>query len=263
MIISSKSYMGNKKLVSVTVDADTTGIGDWAYANCANLTDIRIPIGCRTGDSAFYGCIGLKNVFIYDPAKNPKGDIQDDAAVNRGTRRLLAMGLTAWPKQTSSQMEAASDDREYLTLFDELLPRYLDMPDDSGFKPFFAGGEEDYNDVDEERESYINGVRMKKVFMIYERLAAGEIESSFTCEKKLLERYTRYLAACNPDQTFKALIEESDHSAIYRSIYFDMGLDREVPADVLLDLCAGNIRLRSMVLNASGQGGSDLSDMEL
>lgn len=46
-------------------DMPVTGIGNWAFKNCTNLTSVTIPITVMTiGNDAFNGCTGLKNISI-------------------------------------------------------------------------------------------------------------------------------------------------------------------------------------------------------
>jgi hypothetical protein len=49
---------------SYTIPAGVTGIGDWAFGFCANLTGVTIPVGVTSlGDRAFFGS-GLANLII-------------------------------------------------------------------------------------------------------------------------------------------------------------------------------------------------------
>ena len=47
----------------VDVPDSCTAIGDYAFQNCENLTQIRIPAGCSLGTGVFDGCTHTIYVF--------------------------------------------------------------------------------------------------------------------------------------------------------------------------------------------------------
>ncbi len=56
---------------SLTIPAGVTIIGDYAFANCSNLTSLTIPEGVRSiGDRAFSGCTGLNSITIPNNVSN-------------------------------------------------------------------------------------------------------------------------------------------------------------------------------------------------
>ena len=52
----------------VDVPAGCTSVGDYAFRNCPNLTQIRVPAGCPIGEGAFDGC-GI--VYVYSAPGSP------------------------------------------------------------------------------------------------------------------------------------------------------------------------------------------------
>jgi len=52
-----------KNITSVTIPASVTGIGYWAFENCAGLTSINIPASVTyIGGAAFRGCTSLRTI---------------------------------------------------------------------------------------------------------------------------------------------------------------------------------------------------------
>jgi len=52
-----------KNFTSVTIPASVTGIGYWAFSNCAGLTSITIPASVTAiGGAAFRGCTSLRTI---------------------------------------------------------------------------------------------------------------------------------------------------------------------------------------------------------
>lgn len=59
-----------ESLTSMNIPESVTGIGDWAFYNCASLTSLSLPEGLTSiGGASFYGCSGLTSMII------PKGVI--------------------------------------------------------------------------------------------------------------------------------------------------------------------------------------------
>ena len=58
-------YPRGKEGTSYTIPADVSVIGESAFYNCSNLTEVVIPEGVTTiGNSAFYNCTGLTRIAI-------------------------------------------------------------------------------------------------------------------------------------------------------------------------------------------------------
>ena len=60
-------YQSSLKAASYEIPYGITGIGDWAFAFCSDLTSVTIPDSVTSiGDYAFENCSGLTNVMIPD-----------------------------------------------------------------------------------------------------------------------------------------------------------------------------------------------------
>ena len=248
-----KAHFSDRTLTDVILDDDITEIGVWAYAKCVNLKEITIPIGCVVSDRAFEGCSSLEMIHI--------SGIEYLA-------HLLALAVRNRPLDTFRMTEAAmrsgsTDGAEFFEVFDELLSRYLAEPDNSGYVPFLAGGEEDYADDRLLEEAFIRERRKEKARLAYERLRVGDesannsVDSGIDIEKVCLE----YLRDNNPEISFALLAEPGAYMQDYRKSYFENGLNKEADTEELLEMSGRDTGLRARVLAYSGADGQD--DMAL
>lgn len=59
------AFIGNSKLISVTIPEGTTSIGEHAFHGCGNLTNVMIPKSVTSiGEYTFYDCHSLTNITI-------------------------------------------------------------------------------------------------------------------------------------------------------------------------------------------------------
>jgi len=61
----------------IDIPASCASIGDRAFRNCTNLTQIRIPAGCALGEDVFDGCA---RVYVYGVAGSPAEAYCNDPA---------------------------------------------------------------------------------------------------------------------------------------------------------------------------------------
>ena len=63
-------------------------IGDFAFADCSNLTNITIGKGVTSiGDYAFYGCSGLESISVFD--ENTKYCSKENCLIETETKTLI------------------------------------------------------------------------------------------------------------------------------------------------------------------------------
>nr|MCR5511868.1 hypothetical protein [Lachnospiraceae bacterium] len=134
--IPAKAHMSDKSIIHEYVSPDILSIGPWAYSGCSNMTDIRLTAGCDVANTAFKGCDELEYIYLY------RKDDPDYVNHINISPYLLALMIKAWPKETSGLIRIASDNETFLREFDDRMTHYMLEPDETGFVPFLAGGEE-------------------------------------------------------------------------------------------------------------------------
>ena len=193
--IEKKQFYGKRDLVSYVVPETVTEIGDWAFARCRRLRWIAIPRGLeRIGREAFAECESLVVAYFYE---KPWGEILEEAlkgnlkgklefsgkeaafgirALSEKQRtegELMALALRYFPEvQCVVNAMRAVGKAAWLTVWDEACGYFLRRPDEEGFVPFLAGGEEDYADDGESLIAYCRKARLTKAKMVYQRLLA-------------------------------------------------------------------------------------------
>ena len=74
-----------EKIISVNVSEGITSIGDMAFYDCDNLTDVKLPKGIeRIGSNAFADCESLKNIELPDSLT----EIDDEAFYASGIKEI-------------------------------------------------------------------------------------------------------------------------------------------------------------------------------
>ena len=258
-IISARAHLGDKNLISAIIPTDVVNIEDWAYANCKNLHEIWIPVGCKVSNKAFIRCNSLSSVHLY------QNEYETPA---NSYPHLLGLAIRTWCSDTDILISQASEDDGFLKYFDDRLIRYLNEPDDKGFKPFLAGGEEDYADEDDEYERYVNLTRRNKILLIYERLSyilldhriynveyiynAGITKETAPTDRSYPDHadqaFVDYLHRLNPHISFGILTDSNANAESYRRIYFDLSLDKDVDPEILLGMAGQDTALRAMII---------------
>ena len=150
-------------------------IGDWAFAGCRELVRIALPLGIeQIGRDAFQGCDKLEEAFVYQS----EGSFCEEAARSEAERvgaGLLALALRYFPEASILLATMREGGNSWTCAWDEACKKFLEEEDAVGFRPFLAGGEEDYEDAAKALEEHCRKKRLIKAEMIYKRLAMMEI----------------------------------------------------------------------------------------
>lgn len=224
-VISPKAHFNDRKLTEAVIEPGTEEIGDWAFAKCTNLRKVVIPAGCRISARAFEDCLSLTSVVVYDCVTETETVLSEQFQED-DLSHLLGLAIRNWPDMADLIIRGVSGeyqdregtDSEVPGLIDSRLKLYLAEPDDAGFMPFLAGGEEDYDDVEEARRRYVQDRVVNKVFLVYERIRIAGPDAA-------PPGYVDYLRRYNPEITFAVLMMHGPHVSEYRSLYFDLGLN--------------------------------------
>ncbi len=241
-IILKKSYMGEKNLTEVMMDPDVSIIEDWAFANCKALTKVWIPGSIeRICDNAFFNCDKLVSIELYD-------DIDKTPLYEGKYAYVLALMVGQWTKDTQLFTDAVKDDSLFVKL-SKRLPSFLEETDDSGFEPFLAGGEEDY-DVKGAEERYCHKRRLLKAKLIYEYLLSGKdkIEGS-----ELSKTCIRWLKDHNPSAAFGAILDAAYHRKEYLKIYLDNAIDEGADLNELIGMADADTEIKVTLLSSKSE----------
>ena len=253
--IEKKEYLGRGDLVKVELPPQVKTIENWAFAQCVNLREIAIPSGLEhLGKDVFQDCGRLERIIIYDC-----GDV--DALDKNDDRRQVLAGLTAAAFLTLDDIVLRQlsevGTKEWLNNWDKACIEYIMKPDNAGFSPFLAGGEEDYVDKENNPEYYCHRIRRKKVDMVLMRLLA---ERYFSMDAEVRSEYVAYLSSLTGGveensncEALEALMECQNNVAECFKIYDTAELlDADVVDRLLDDTDDSNIELKALLLRKKG-----------
>ena len=254
--IKKKAHLNDKTLYTETIPMGVLSIEDWAYSGCCNLDEIYMPSTVKNiSHKAFKGCDKLDNIFIYE---------NDPELVLNNAPHLLALAVKKWPEKTGELVEKSLDPEVFLRLYDELLVAFLDEPDEVGFDPFPAGGEEDYEGEENDLPLYMMRKQEQKAHMIYERLRCDmalndEIINGLSASDNTdSDVYITYLKQHRTDAAFTFLLRHSLYENAYRKIYLELKLPEKEELPTLIELSEEDVELKSMLIRY----GQSMKDME-
>lgn len=236
--IAKKAHFGDRTLQKVTIPQEISFVEDWAYASCVSLREVRIPCDCRISEKAFAGSDGIGRICLS----------REEQTVN-AYPELLALTVRIWQQQSPTAIEKAQNDKEFLSWIDGRLNSYLTEADDTGFRPFLAGGEEDYGEESEERASYIRKVQKDKVRLILERLSADPVPDGPGREDLL-----SYINAHSPGYYFELVRETAGRRLFYEELFMKYPLYDTISTEQLLQDAGDDIELRALILRGREPG---------
>lgn len=186
--ISKKEFWRDGTLRTFRIPDGIRLIGDWAFYGCTELTRIEIPTSIEfIGKDAFAGCDKLERACLYGEGISNEGIPVKGHLQNVGEsvclERLLAFALRYFQGQNEIVSAGRGGLKALLFTWDQACHRFLDTSDADGFRPFLAGGEEDYADDEKERETYCRDRRLLKARIIVARLMAHEENHGFYRER--------------------------------------------------------------------------------
>ncbi len=239
--IVKKEYM-NSKLSSIRVPVSIKTVGDWAFANCKLLREVSIPVTLqRISPNCFYGCDSLKRIVIYEGER-------EDAMI---LPELVAVAVKLWDTDISKWIELSKRPETFYEHFDWRMSVYAKEPDDTGYVPFIAGGEEDYEGDEYDLDSFMRKRSEEKCLAMYLRLIS-EGRKIKPCE------YIRdYLREHDPIGAFSVILSVEDFKKEMFDIYTSMDLLNDDNVDEILRLSANDPELKTRVLRfKEAQAGS-------
>ena len=172
--IRKKQYCGDKSLRSFVIPEGTTEIGDWAFSRCSELREIAVPVSVtRVGKDAFAGCEKLKKAKLYGGKRLLDGRLE----------MTLAVALRFFPEAAEVIRAFQEGEDIYWAAWDLACHRFLERPDEDGYRPFFAGGEEDYEEEEAGRNKYCQERRRVKAEIMLARLLASKWDEEYYLDK--------------------------------------------------------------------------------
>lgn len=166
--ISEKYYLGNNDIKTYRIDNHVLYVKEWAFAYCRSLKMLWIPSSIKEiHPTAFDGCGSLERVYVYEGMEREPSFIYENEA------KLLAYGIRNFREYPNIYDFKDYGSKLWYKKYDTMLFQYLKEADDTGFDPFLAGGEEDYEDPDSHIEVYRYKRQKEKIYGILIRLEAG------------------------------------------------------------------------------------------
>jgi len=208
--IERKAFLSRKTLQRVTLPRTIREVGDWAFAHCTHLTEVRWsgaeaeqPI--HFGKAVFLDCPNLRFLYARDGRES--------------TAALLAAAVTAMDAEFLLDYDAAGSP-EWLAQWDARLRTILRTPDSDGFARELTCGEEDYGNTDQ--EAYESARRCAKVRLLFLRLFYPEgLDETFRAEA---EDYLRNLTAgCPHDETWRIILREHPGDSAWYRLFAELG----------------------------------------
>ena len=231
MVIEKKQFFGNRSLTHYVIPKGVKEIGDWAFACCRELVWVAFPESVeKIGREAFASCDKLKAVYYYrDSIERKETELAD----------LLAVSLRFFDENSRLIVLRKEGRDVWLPAWDEACKTYIEKPDDLGYRPFWAGGEEDYEDENKAYMEYCRMTRYRKALVILKRLLVEGDDDRAYFLRKFRENDMALECLCGQiDRPFKVL-----------KIYEESGsLTRENCLAVLDKLPRESVELRALLL---------------
>ncbi len=210
--IGKKAFLSRKYLRSVLMPASVENVGDYAFAYCDGLREVRF--GGRDvhfGKAVFMECRSLRG--IYFPKK--AGEDRD----MEGAAALLAAAVTRMDSPYLLDAGEAGN-KEWLEKWDARMLAILGTADDEGYSKQILCGEEDYESAD--LETFLSNSRKRKVRLMLLRLLwpMGLKEDG----KDALKRYlTERTKGGMTEETWEVVRDEYGDRREYYELFASIG----------------------------------------
>ena len=256
--IPAKLHLGDQKLPYDIIPQGVKALGDWAYAHCSTLAWIALPSSLeQLGRDVFLGCDNLQQVYLFGESAfsgpfSPEHPSYLPACLNAMTIRFFSDPL---PLLFAAQIPAP----ESLRMWDDACLSFCMRPSDQDFRPFLAGGEEDYTEGEDQYDAHLRKQNHIRARMLYLRLLSEKV-SSFLLTDDQKERFFS-LFRTNPE-ALSLLSRIDSHYYETAELYREAGLlsPETLPA-VIESLPPSRIEMKSALL--SFQSGGILETLSL
>ncbi len=202
--IEKKAFLSRKNLRKVFLPDSMEEIGDWAFAYCGGLKEVRLPCReVRFGKAVFMECGCLERL------------------TGTGAQaELLAAAATALDAYYLLEPRAAGSG-EWLAKWDNRLMAVMRTPETEGYSRQVLCGEEDYGSTD--LSAYTSGRRRQKAGLALLRLLFPEALSEDN--RAFLEDYLRGHAkgSASGEEAWQVVLEEHGSDRAYYSLFAELG----------------------------------------
>lgn len=213
--IEKKAFLSRKNLSRVILPDSIEEIGDWAFAYCGGLREVKLP--CRKilfGKTVFMECGSLEKL-----------------TGTRAPAELLAAAVTAFDAYYLLDLPEAGS-VEWLEKWDNRLLAAMQAPDSEGFSRQVLCGEEDYGSTD--LAAYVNGRRRRKAGLAFLRLLFPEALGEDI--REMLEAYLRgsTKGSADGEEAWQVILREHGNDRRYYGLFADLGCITENNFDGIL-----------------------------
>ena len=259
--ISKKQYLGDGSLTGYIVPQGTERIGDWAFAHCRNLKWIAIPKTLtQIGKEIFMGCDRLETVWFYDESDQMESFRPETLTYRQQMiGELNAIALRYFKDPQSLIRAYHIGEQTVPPVWDAECKAYLSAPDETGFQPFLAGGEEDYEGGEEAVIQYRHRQRCRKAGILWKRLLTDRTGACFHDEgwHRFYLQKLRELP-----EALEVLAQTREHLQEAIAVSEEAKLLTGENIHTLLELIpAGNVELRAVILQKAGRETSGLWEL--
>ena len=235
--IEKKAFLGCKQLRSVTLPGTIKNVGEWAFAFCDSLSEVRLTSSCAAfGQGAFKNDARLEKLWVEGRSE--------------ASARMLAAAVTVMDAEYLLDAgEAGSSD--WIRKWDQKLENILNQADDEGYHLYVLCGEEDLHfDYDE----YLEYNRRKKAGLSMLRLLYDE-----ELKGPLRERLTDYVRQHSVGRESEAawsfiLDKHGDDIAYYELMTRLGGIDENNLEKALGSLSDRHAEAKAFLINHFNKG---------
>lgn len=218
--IERKAFLSCRQLKGITLPAHLKEIGDWAFAYCANLTEVWLPRRRLVlGKGVFKDCRLLSGVFYLDGhsiQEKQSGRLLGTVPVKLEAEYLFTPGEAGSPI--------------WIARYDAKLREFLHQPDEDGYTKMVYCGEED---IMANMDLYLAERRRDKSKLCLIRLInpAG-LEEEF--RQELMQYLRDHTKGCESEAAWEVVYGEHGSEREYYEMFAEAGCVTEANYDAIL-----------------------------
>lgn len=230
--IGKKAFLGQKRLMCISLPETVTYMEDWAFAYCEALREISLyPISIGLGKGVFTGCNKLAHAnFLRQPLSAENVPEKEREKLMRSISGLLLSTVSTLDAPYLFE-PAIAGEKEWFQKYDARVTALLFQDDMEGYAQIISCGEEDYGGTTVEHfvlEKHKNKVRMLLARLLYDYGLDSESRDSF-------ETYLKeHMPPCGEGETWQIVMEEHGGEKEYFELLCERGFVTEKNVDGLI-----------------------------